>query len=81
MSSAEDYQAKAADALAQLNEAKSDAERSRLRRAHSAYSKLATHGAEAAARAAIKAPPRIKPEREIAAAGLQSVAPRAKTFK
>ena len=59
----EEYQAKAADALAQLAEAKTDAERTRLKRAHGAYLKLATHGAEAAERAAMRAPPRIKPEK------------------
>ena len=59
----EEYQAKAADALAQLADAKTDAERTRLKRAHGAYLKLATHGAEAAARAAMRAPPRIRPEK------------------
>ena len=63
MSTAEEYQAKADDALAKLGEAKSDAERLRLRRAHSAYTKLASHGAEAAARAALKPAPRIVPEK------------------
>ena len=63
MSTSEDYQAKAAEALAQLSEAKTEAERSRLRRAHGVYLKLASHGEEAAARAAAKAPPRIKPEK------------------
>ncbi|HKT14894.1 MAG TPA: hypothetical protein VJR87_05755 [Allosphingosinicella sp.] len=67
MSTAEEYQAKADDALAKLGEAKSDAERLRLRRAHSAYAKLATHGAEAAARAALKPAPRIVPEKPTAA--------------
>lgn len=65
--SAEDYLAKAADALAQLGEAKTEAERSRLRRAHGAYLKLASHGAEAAARAAAKPPKRIVPEKQPAA--------------
>ena len=36
MSSSEDYLAKAAEALAQLAEAKTEAERSRLRRSHGA---------------------------------------------
>ncbi|HJQ18065.1 MAG TPA: hypothetical protein VJ859_13830 [Allosphingosinicella sp.] len=66
MSTAEEYQAKADDALAKLGEAKSDAERLRLRRAHSAYTKLASHGAEAAARAALKPAPRIVPEKPTA---------------
>lgn len=60
----EEYQAKADLALAQLAEAKSDSERLRLKRAHGAYLKLATHGAEAAERAAMRAPPRIRPEKE-----------------
>lgn len=67
MSTAEDYQAKAAEALAQLGEAKTETERTRLRRAHSAYSKLATHGEEAAARAAMRPASRIKPEKPAAA--------------
>ena len=44
----EDYLAKAAEALAQLETATSEAERVRLRRAHGVYLKLSTHGAEAA---------------------------------
>ncbi|MDQ3139245.1 MAG: hypothetical protein M3Q15_00770 [Pseudomonadota bacterium] len=64
MSTAEDYQAKAADALVQLGEAKTEAERSRLRRAHGAYLKLATHGQEAAARAAQRPPKKIAPEKK-----------------
>jgi hypothetical protein len=63
MSTAAEYQAKAAEALAQLAEAKTEAERSRLRRAHSVYMKLSTHGEEAAARAAMKPAARIKPEK------------------
>jgi hypothetical protein len=59
----EDYQAKAAEALAQLAEAKTEAERTRLRRAHGVYLKLSTPGAEAAERAAMKPAPRIKPEK------------------
>ena len=57
MSTAEDYQAKAAETLVQLGEAKSEGERNRLRRAHGVYLKLATHGAEAAARAEMRPPP------------------------
>ena len=64
MSSSEDYQAKAAEALVQLGEAKSEAERQRLRRAHGAYLKLATHGAEAAARAERRPPPRPRAEKQ-----------------
>jgi hypothetical protein len=67
MSKAEDYQTKAAEALAQLAEATSEAERSRLRRAHSVYVKLSTHDAEAAARAERRPPARIKPEKPTAA--------------
>lgn len=66
MSTAEDYQAKAAEALVQLGEAKSEAERTRLRRAHGVYLKLSTHGAEAAERAAAKPPKRIVPEKPAA---------------
>jgi hypothetical protein len=64
MSTAEEYQAKAEEALTQLGEATSEAERQRLRRAHGAYLKLASHGAEAAARAAMRAPPRPRPEKQ-----------------
>ena len=59
----EEYQAKAADALAKLADAKTEAERTHLKRAHGAYLKLATHGAEAAERAAMRPPPKIKPEK------------------
>ncbi len=68
MSTPEEYQAKADEALAQLAEAKSDSERLRLKRAHGAYLKLATHGAEAAERAAMKPPRRIVPEKQSIAA-------------
>lgn len=57
-SSPEDYQAKAAETLAAIGEAKTEAERTRLRRAHGVYLKLATHDAEAAARAAAR--PEVK---------------------
>ena len=67
MSTSEDYQAKAADALKQMETATSDAERSRLRRSHGVYLKLASHGAEAAERAAAKPPKRIVPEKAPAA--------------
>ncbi len=63
MPSAEDYGAKAAEALVELSEAKSEAERMRLRRAHGVYLKLASHGAEAASRAAMAPPRKIKPEK------------------
>lgn len=63
MTSAEDYRAQAAEALVQLQEAKTDAERTRLRRAHGAYLKLSTHGEEAASRAAMAPPRKIKAEK------------------
>jgi hypothetical protein len=62
MSTAEEYKAKAAETMVQLGEATNEAERVRLRRAHGAYLKLATHGAEAAERAAMKPLPKIRPE-------------------
>ena len=61
--STEDYAAKAAETLAQLAEAPSESERSRLKRAHGAYMRLSRHGAEAAERAAAAPLPRIKPEK------------------
>jgi hypothetical protein len=69
MSTSEDYQAKAEETLVQLAAATSDSERTRLRRAHGAYLKLASHGAEAAERAAMRPPPRIVPEKPSASAG------------
>ncbi len=74
----EEYLAKAADAEAQLADAKTEAERTRLKRAHGVYLKLATHGAEAAERAAMRAAPKIRPEKPPV-----SSAPRAQawTFK
>ena len=64
MATPEEYQAKAAEALVQLGEAKGDAERTRLKRAQGAYLKLATHGAEAAERAAMRPAPKIRPEKQ-----------------
>jgi hypothetical protein len=64
----EDYLAKAAEALAQIETAGSEAERARLRRAHGVYLKLSTHGAEAAERAARGPEPRIRPEKPTDAA-------------
>ncbi len=55
---AEDYQAKAAETLVAIGEAKSEAERTRLKRAHGVYLKLSTHDAEAAARAAARPEPK-----------------------
>ena len=68
MSNAEEYQAKADEALAQLGEATNEAERQRLRRAHGAYLKLASHGAEASARAAMRPPAKPRPEKQPPAA-------------
>ena len=70
MPTAEEYQAKADDALAQLADAKTEAERTRLKRAHGAYLKLASHGAEAAERAATRPAPRLKPEKQMAEPGV-----------
>jgi hypothetical protein len=64
----EEYQAKAAEALVQLADAKSESERMRLKRAHGCFLKLASHGAEAAARAAMRPAPKIKPEKAAPAA-------------
>jgi hypothetical protein len=70
MSSSEEYQAKAEEALAQLGEAKSEAERSRLRRSHGVYLKLAAHGGESAARAAANPPKKIVAEKKRPGTGL-----------
>ncbi|HST36018.1 MAG TPA: hypothetical protein VLK25_05255 [Allosphingosinicella sp.] len=59
----EEYLAKADAASAELAAATSEAERARLRRAIGVYRRLSTHGAEAAERAAMAPPPRIKPEK------------------
>lgn len=66
MSNQEDYLAKAAEALEQLGEATTEAERVRLRRARGVYLKLAAHDGEAAARAAAPGPKRIAPEKPAA---------------
>ena len=59
----EEYLAKAADMLVELEAATSETERTRLRRAHGVYLRLSTNGAEAATRAAMAPPPRIRPEK------------------
>ena len=69
MTTSAEYQTKADDTLVQLAAATSEPERMRLRRAHGAYLKLASHGAEAAERAAMKPPARIVPEKPSVAAG------------
>ena len=60
----QEYLAKAEKTLEQLAAATSESERQRLRRAHGAYMKLATHGAEAAERAARGPAPRIIAEKQ-----------------
>jgi len=75
MSTAKDYLAKAKETQAQLAAATNEADRVRLRRAHGAYLKLATHGAEAAERAAMRPAPRITPEKPSA-----SATPRTRTW-
>ena len=65
--SPEEYLAKAADTLVQLEEATSESERSRLRRAHGVFMKLSTHAAEAAERAATRVNPRIVAEKQSSA--------------
>ncbi len=72
MTTEAEYRAMAADALAKLPDAKSDAERMQLKRASGAYLKLATHGAEAAARAAAPKPRKIIPEKPPAGPSTQS---------
>jgi hypothetical protein len=67
-----EYRAMAADALAKLPDAKSESERMQLKRANGAYLKLATHGAEAAARAAAPKPRKIIPEKPTASSSAQS---------
>ena len=67
-STAEQYQAKADEALVQLENATTEAERTRLKRARGVYLRLVNHGAEAAERAAIKPAPKIRPEKPTLAA-------------
>lgn len=62
----EEYLAKAAATLVELEAATSEAERTRLRRAHGVYMRLSTNEAEAAARAAMAPPPRIRAEKPAA---------------
>lgn len=72
MSTAKDYKAQAATALAQLGEAKTEAERNRLKRAHGVYLRLSNHQAEAAERAVMAPPPRIIPEKPVNATASQA---------
>ena len=67
MSTRKDYKAMSGEALVQLAEAKTEAERTRLRRAHGVYLKLSNHGAEAAARGEARPARRIVPEKPVAA--------------
>ena len=61
--SEEEYRQMAADALAKVPDASTEAERFQLRRAGAAYLKLATHRTEAAARASAPKAKRITPEK------------------
>ena len=63
MPTEDEYRALAAEALAGVPTAKSDAERLRLRRASGAYLKLATSRAEAEARSASAKAERLTPEK------------------
>jgi len=72
MTTPTEYLAKAEATLAELAEAKSDAERTRLRRAHGVYLRLSTHEAEKAERAVMAPPPRIVPEKPHNAAAAQT---------
>jgi hypothetical protein len=78
VTTAEEYEAKAADMLVQLEHATSESERTQLRRARGVYLKLSRHGAEAAVRAAAGPGPRIKPEKPKSAA---DVMPRSFSFR
>lgn len=66
MPTPEEYRDRAEAALVELATATTEAERTRLKRAHGAYLRLSTHEAEAAARAAIGPTPRIVPEKPAA---------------
>jgi hypothetical protein len=68
MTTPAEYRAKAAEALTELAAAKSESERTRLKRAHGVYLRLSNHEAEAAERAAMGPAPRIIPEKPVAAA-------------
>lgn len=65
MSTAKDYKAQAATALVQLGEAKTEAERNRLKRAHGVYLKLAANVDQAAARIAARPAPAPRPAKKI----------------
>ncbi len=69
MPTPQEYLDRAKATLVELAGAKTEAERTRLKRAHGAYLRLSTHEGEAAARAAMSPAPRIAPERRAAADG------------
>ena len=70
MSTAKDYEAQAAEALTQLGQAKTEAERNRPRRAHGVYLKLAANVGESAARIAARKPPETKKQAKKVGTGL-----------
>jgi len=63
---AKEYDKMAKEALSQLAEAKTEADRARLRRAHGVYRKLSANVGEAAARVAARAPAKIRPVKKVA---------------
>lgn len=69
MPTPEEYRARAKATLVELAEAKTEADRTRLKRAHGVYLRLSTHESEAATRAAMGPTPRIMPEKPSAAGG------------
>ncbi|MGE3146836.1 MAG: hypothetical protein AB7K35_14755 [Pseudorhodoplanes sp.] len=68
MTTPKEYLERADAALAELAEATTEAERTRLKRAHGVYLRLSNHESEAATRAAMGPAPRIVPERPATAA-------------
>lgn len=69
MPTPQEYRDRAAAVLIELAGAKSEADRTRLKRAHGVYLRLSTHEAEAAARAKMSPTPRIRPEKPVVAGG------------
>lgn len=63
MPTPQEYRDRAKAVLVELADAKSEADRTRLKRAHGVYLRLSTHEAEAAARATMAPAPRIRPEK------------------
>lgn len=72
MTTPKEYRDKAAATLTELAEAKSESERTRLKRAHGVYLRLSTHEAEKAERAVMAPPARIIPEKPNNAAAAQT---------